>query len=552
MQSDIDIAHDVKLRPIVEVAADLGLEPKYLMPYGEFKAKVSVRKLGKLRGKGDGKLVLVTSMTPTPAGEGKTTTTVGLTQALQRMGVNAVLCIREPSLGPVMGIKGGAAGGGYSQVLPMEDINLYFTGDIPSVSAANNLLSAVIDNHIYQGNELKLDPTKVIWHRVTDMNDRSLRRIFIGLGESSGLAREDSYDITAASEVMAVLCLAETYGDLKERLGRVIVGYTFFGEPVTVKQLGVEGAMAALLRDAFNPNLVQTLEGGPAFVHGGPFANIAHGCNSVVATKLALKLADVVVTEAGFGADLGAEKFFDIKCRQAGLRPDAVVLVATVRALKHHGGASEYGSEDLKALEAGWPNLAKQIENVHCFKIPLVVAVNRFESDTDEEVELVMKLCEDLGVEVAVSEVHGKGGEGGLKLAEKVLAAAGKKNNFRFLYDDKKPIKEKVEAVAKKIYGAKDVSYTETALHYVKLLKEQGFSGLPICVSKTQKSLSDDPKLLGRPTGFTLSVDKVRVSAGAGFLVVTTGKVLKMPGLPKKPAAEGIDIDDDGVISGLF
>jgi len=528
------------------------LKPEDLMLYGKYKAKVSVKKLRELSGNRDGKLVLVTSMTPTPAGEGKTTTTVGLTQALRRKGVKAVMCIREPSLGPVMGIKGGAAGGGYSQVLPMEDINLFFTGDIPSVSAANNLLSAVIDNHIYQGNELKINPNKVTWHRVTDMNDRSLRRIFIGLGESSGIAREDSFDITAASEVMAVLCLAESYRDLRERLGRIIIGYTYFGEQVTVRQLGVQGAMAALLRDSFNPNLVQTMEGGPAFIHGGPFANIAHGCNSVVATKLALKLADVVVTEAGFGADLGAEKFFDIKCRQAGLKPDAAVLVATVRALKYHGGAADYKREDLKAVEAGWPNLEKQIENVRKFGVPLVVAVNRFSSDTDAEIKLVLRLCGGKGVEAAVSEVHARGGEGGLELADRVIDAAKRKSKFKFLYDEKKPIKEKIEVVAREIYGAKDVSYTETSGQYIELLNHQGFGGLPICVSKTQRSLSDDPKLLGRPVDFTLNVDKVKVSAGAGFLVVITGKVLKMPGLPKKPAAMGIDINDDGVISGLF
>ncbi len=552
MKSDIQLAHEVELKPVEAVAAQIGLSPDDILPYGRYKAKVPVHLMKKLSNKKEGKLILVTSMTPTPAGEGKTTTTVGLTQALRRKGLNAVLCIREPSLGPVMGIKGGAAGGGLSQVLPMEDINLYFTGDIPSVSAANNLLSAVIDNHIYQGNELKIDPTKIIWHRVTDMNDRSLRRIFIGLGESSGIAREDSYDITAASEVMAVLCLADSYADLKERLGRMVVGYTFFGDPVTVKQLGVEGAMAALLRDAFNPNLVQTMEGGPAFIHGGPFANIAHGCNSVVATKLALKLADYVVTEAGFGADLGAEKFFDIKCRQAGLKPAAVVLVATIRALKHHGGSADYDTEDRGALERGFPNLEKQMENVGKFGLPLVVALNRFESDPDSEVDYVLKRCRELGVEAAVSEVHGRGGGGGLELAEKVVAAADEGGDFKFIYDPSASIKSKIEAVASEVYGADGVSYTETASHYIRLLEEQGFSDLPICISKTQKSLSDDPALLGRPEGFTVTVNKVKVSAGAGFLVVMTGKVLTMPGLPKKPAAEKIDLDDAGIISGLF
>ncbi|MBD3388666.1 MAG: formate--tetrahydrofolate ligase [Candidatus Altiarchaeales archaeon] len=552
MKSDIEIAHSVDLRPVEEVAGDLGLEPDDLMAYGKFKAKLPVKLLERLKKNRDGKLVLVTSMTPTPPGEGKTTTTVGLTQALRKKDVNAVLCIREPSLGPVMGIKGGAAGGGYSQVLPMEDINLYFTGDIPAVSAANNLLSAVVDNHIFQGNELNINPNRVRWHRVTDMNDRSLRRIFVGLADSSGLAREDRYDITAASEVMAVLCLSESYHDLRERLARMVVGYTFFGDPVTVEQLKVQGAMAALLRDAFNPNLVQTMEGGPAIIHGGPFANIAHGCNSVVATKMALKLADVVVTEAGFGADLGAEKFFDIKCRQAGLKPDAVVLVATVRALKHHGGCSEYEMEDLLALEKGWPNLEKQIENVLKFNVPLVVAVNRFATDTDAEVDFVLGRCRDKKVDCALSEVHSMGGDGGLELAEAVLKASKSKSDFRFLYDPGKPIREKIEAISREIYGADGVTYTERALNEIRELEAQGLDKLPVCMSKTQKSLSDDSTLLGRPDGFKITVKKIHLSAGAGFIVVLTGKVMTMPGLPRRPAAEVIDIDDDGVISGLF
>jgi len=552
MKSDIEIAQSVNMRPIVDVAADLGLKADDLILYGKYKAKLPVKLFERLRSNRNGKLVLVTSMTPTPAGEGKTTTTVGLTQALRKKGVNAVLCIREPSLGPVFGVKGGAAGGGYSQVLPMEDINLYFTGDIPSVTAAHNLLSAMIDNHIFHGNELNINPTSVLWRRVTDMNDRSLRRIFIGLGDSSGLAREDGFDIAVASEVMAVLCLAENYRDLRERLGRMIVAYTFFGEPVTAAQLRAHGAMAALLRDAFNPNLVQTVEGGPALIHGGPFANIAHGCNSLIATKMALKLADVVVTEAGFGADLGAEKFLDIKCRQGNFRPNAVVLVATVRAVKHHGGAKDYGREDLEALERGWPNLEKQIENVLEFKVPLVVAVNRFSTDTDAEINTILGKCARMGVEAAVSDVHARGGAGGLELAEKVMAAANTWNNYRPLYDINEPIKQKVESVAKRIYGADGVNYTEAAEHDIKHLEELGLDKLPICISKTQKSLSDDPSLLGRPKGFKVTVTKVKVSAGAGFIVVMTGKVLTMPGLPKKPAAENITINDEGTISGLF
>jgi len=552
MTSDIDIAHSVKLKPIVDVASEIGLSPDDLILFGKHKAKVPVSILERLKDKPSGTLILVTSMTPTPAGEGKTTTTVGLTQALRRMGVNAVLCVREPSLGPVMGVKGGATGGGKSQVLPMEDINLFFTGDIPSVSAANNLLSAVIDNHIFQGNTLNINPNKVTWKRVTDMNDRSLRRIFIGLGEASGVAREDRYDITAASQVMAVLCLAESYRDLKERLNRMVVAYTFFGEPVTVKQLGVAGAMAALLRDAFNPNLVQTIEGGPAFIHGGPFANIAHGCNSVVATKMALKLADVVVTEAGFGADLGAEKFFDIKCRQAGLKPDAVVLVATLRALKYHGAAADYSKPDIKALERGWPNLEKQIENVKKFGLPLVVALNKFATDSQDELDYVLEHCKKMNVEIALSEVHAKGGEGGLELAKKVQQAAKGKSDFRFLYSLDSAITDKIETIVREIYGADGVAYTETAKQDIKNLELQGCGKLPICMSKTQKSLSDDPKLIGRPHGFKITVNKVRVSAGAGFIVAFTGKVVTMPGLPKKPAAENIDITDDGVITGLF
>jgi formate--tetrahydrofolate ligase len=552
VKSDIEIAQEAKMRPIVDVAAELGLSEDDLILYGRYKAKVPVGLLARLKDRPDGRLVLVTAMSPTPAGEGKTTTTVGLTQALRRMGKKAVLCVREPSLGPVFGVKGGAAGGGYSQVLPMEDINLFFTGDIPAVTAANNLLSAVIDNHIFQGNGLNINPNKVLWRRVADMNDRSLRRIFIGIAEKSGEPREDGFDITAASEVMAVMCLAESYRDLRGRLGRMVAAVTFFGDPVRASQLKVHGSMAALLRDAFNPNFVQTLEGGPAFVHGGPFANIAHGCNSVVATKMALKLADIVVTEAGFGADLGAEKFFDIKCSQAGLKPDAAVLVATVRAVKHHGGAKEYGREDLAALERGWPNLEKQIENVRKFGIPPVVAINRFGTDTQAEIDYLLERCRRVGVEAAVSEVHEKGGEGGARLASLVVEALGKRSDFKPLYHPGEPISEKIEKIARDIYGADGVSYTESALHDIHLLEQQGFDRMPVCMSKTQKSLSDDESVLGRPSGFKITVRKVRVSAGAGFLVAMCGKVVTMPGLPKKPAAENIDIDDAGVIHGLF
>jgi formate--tetrahydrofolate ligase len=552
MKSDIDIAQSVRLRHITEVATELGLSPDDLLLYGRHKAKIPIKTLERLKDRKTGKLVLVTSMNPTPAGEGKTTTTVGLSQALRLNGVKAVPCVREPSLGPVFGVKGGAAGGGYSQVLPMEDINLFFTGDIPAVTAANNLLSAIIDNHIFQGNELNINPNKVLWKRVTDMNDRSLRRIFIGLADKSGEPREDEFYIAAASEVMAILCLAESYRDLKERLSRVVAAVTFFGKPVTAGQLKVHGSMAALLRDAFNPNIVQTLEGGPAFIHGGPFANIAHGCNSVVATRMALKLADVVVTEAGFGADLGAEKFFDIKCAQAGIRPDAAVIVATVRAIKHHGGAKDLKTEDLKALELGWPNLQKQMENVLLFGLPLVVAINRFETDTKAELDLIQRKCSQMGVSSALSEVHEKGGKGGLQLAEAVMEALKKPSNFKPLYSLEDQIKKKIEAIATKIYGADGVSYTEAALHDIQLLEEQGFKNLPICMSKTQKSLSDDETLLGRPKDFKITIRKVRVSAGAGFVVAICGKIVTMPGLPKRPAAENIDLDDEGIIHGLF
>jgi formate--tetrahydrofolate ligase len=552
MKSDIDIAGGVKLRPITEIASKLGLSERDLMLYGRYKAKVDVSILERLKDRPDGRLVLVTSMTPTRAGEGKSTTTIGLTQAFSRLGRKATLCIREPSLGPCMGVKGGATGGGFSQVLPMEDVNLHFTGDIPAVSAAHNMLSAVIDNHIYHGNELNINPTAVLWRRVIDMNDRALRRVFIGIGDATGIAREDGFDISASSEVMAVLCLAESYRDLKHRLGGMVVAYTFYGKPVTVKQLKVEGAMAALLKYAFNPNLVQTNEGVPAFVHGGPFANIAHGCNSVVATKIALKLSDIVVTEAGFGSELGAEKFFNIVCRTAGFKPSGVVLVATVRALKHHGGLVEYDKPDVNAVERGWPNLEKHIQNVRKYGLPLVVALNRFATDSREEIDFILKKCGEVGVPVAVSEVFARGGEGGVELAEKVLKEMESKSKFKFIYDVNSPIKKKINAICTKMYGADGVEYTESAEHDIRLMGELGFSRLPVCMSKTQKSLSDDDKLLGRPSGFKITVHKVKASVGAGFLVAIAGRLIAMPGLPNKPAAEGIDIDDEGRISGLF
>ncbi|MFC2163059.1 formate--tetrahydrofolate ligase [Candidatus Altiarchaeota archaeon] len=552
MRSDIEIAAKAKVSPITEIAGKLGLAKDELMLYGEYKAKVRVSVMDRLKDNPSGMLILVTSMTPTRAGEGKSTTTIGLAQAFAKIGKKVTLCIREPSLGPCMGVKGGATGGGYSQVLPMEDINLHFTGDIPAVSAAHNMVSAVIDNHIFHGNKLHINPSAVFWRRVVDMNDRALRRIFLGIGDSTGLAREDGFDISASSEVMAILCLAESYSDLKERLSRIVVANTFFGEPVTVKQLGVAGAMAALLKYAFNPNIVQTIEGVPAFVHGGPFANIAHGCNSVMATKMALKLSDIVVTEAGFGSDLGAEKFFNIKCRSAKIEPDAVVMVATIRALKHHGGAKDYGEEDLTAVQAGWPNLEKHIENILAYGVPLIVAINRFEGDTDKEIQIIMDECERMGVPVALSDVFRHGGDGGIELAEKILEEARHGGSFTFLYDVGKPIKEKIERICMKMYGADGVEYNDSAKHDIQLMQEMGFDKLPVCMSKTQKSFSDNPTFLCRPTGFKITVKRVKASAGAGFIVAMAGKVIAMPGLPEKPAAEGIDIDDEGRISGLF
>ena len=555
LKSDIEIAQEARPLPITAIAEACGVDEAYLEQYGRYKAKIDNRFL-KETARPDGRLVLVTAITPTPAGEGKTTTTVGLADGLRKIGKNAVVALREPSLGPVFGIKGGAAGGGYAQVVPMEDINLHFTGDFHAIGAANNLLAAMLDNHIQQGNALGIDPKQITWRRCVDMNDRQLRNIVDGLGgRMQGVPREDGFDITVASEVMAVLCLASDIPDLKARLGRIIVGYTYAGAPVTAHDLKAEGAMAALLKDALKPNLVQTLEHTPALIHGGPFANIAHGCNSVTATRMALKLGDYAITEAGFGADLGAEKFLDIKCLMAGLKPDAVVLVATVRALKHHGGAAkaDLGREDLAALERGLPNLLKHVENItKVFGLPAVVAINRFVQDTDAELNLIRAKCKELGVNVAMSEVWGKGGAGGLELAEEVLRLCEQPHDFQFSYELNQPIKAKIEAIVKKVYGGEAVTYSNDANKAIAKLEELGYGDLPICMAKTQYSLSDDPEKLGRPEGFTVSVSKVKVSAGAGFIVVQTGDIMTMPGLPKVPAAERIDIDADGVITGLF
>lgn len=556
-KSDIEIAQETKLEHIRDIAAKVGLTEDDFEYYGRYKAKLDYNLLYKLADRKDGKLILTTAINPTPAGEGKTTTTVGLGDALTKLGKKTMIALREPSLGPVFGVKGGAAGGGYAQVVPMEDINLHFTGDFHAIGAANNLLAAMIDNHIYQGNELNIDPRRVTWRRCVDMNDRQLRFVVNGLGgRTNGMPREDGYDITVASEIMAVFCLAKDLSDLKQRLARIIVGYTFDGKPVTAGDLKAEGAMTALLKDAFKPNLVQTLEGTPAFVHGGPFANIAHGCNSVVATKLALKLADYVVTEAGFGADLGAEKFIDIKCRAAGLKPDAVVIVATIRALKYNGGVAkeDLNQENLEALKAGLPNLLKHVENItEKFGIPAVVAINKFPADTDAEIELVESECKRLGVNVVLSEVWAKGGEGGLDLGREVLRLIDEgENNFRFVYDLDMGIAEKIEAIAKEIYGADGVDFTAAARKEIQNLESLGYRDVPVCMAKTQYSLSDDPKLLGRPQGFNITVRNVRISAGAGFVVALTGEIMTMPGLPKRPAAEKIDVDDKGRIHGLF
>ncbi len=554
MKTDIEIAQSANMLPIDQVAARAGIDGDLLEHYGRVKAKIDT---GPLRDRPrKGRLILVTAINPTPAGEGKTTTSVGLADALSKLGKNVLLCLREPSLGPVFGVKGGAAGGGYAQVVPMEDINLHFTGDFHAIGAANNLLAAMLDNHIQQGNELGIDVKKITWRRCVDMNDRQLRNIVDGLGgRMQGVPREDGFDITVASEIMAVLCLASGLKDLKERLGRIIVGYTYDGRPVTAADLKAQGAMAALLKDAIKPNLVQTLENTPALVHGGPFANIAHGCNSVSATDTALKLADYVVTEAGFGADLGAEKFLDIKCRAAGMDPSAVVVVATVKALKYNGGVPKgsLGAENLDALEKGLPNLLKHVENItQVYGLPCVVAINRFVNDTDAELALIADKCRALGVNVALSEVWGRGGEGGVALAEEVLRLCGQPHDFRFAYELDRPLRDKIETIVKRVYGGAGVSYSSAAATELDRLEAMGFGSLPVCMAKTQYSLSDDPAKLGRPEGFTVTVSKVKVSAGAGFVVVQTGDIMTMPGLPKVPAAEKIDVDENGVISGLF
>ena len=555
-KSDIMIAQECEKQPILKIATKAGIEEKYLEQYGNYKAKIDLSLLRDLADRPDGKLILVTAITPTPAGEGKTTTSVGLTDGLRKLGKNAMVALREPSLGPVFGVKGGAAGGGYAQVVPMEDINLHFTGDFHAIGAANNLLAAMLDNHIQQGNSLGIDPKQITWKRAVDMNDRQLRHIVDGLGgKVQGMPREDGFEITVASEVMAVLCLSSSITDLKARLGRIIVGYTYAGKPVTAHDLKAEGAMAALLKDALKPNLVQTLEGTPAFIHGGPFANIAHGCNSVMATRLALKLADYTVTEAGFAADLGAEKFVDIKCRMAGLTPSAVVIVATVRALKYHGGVAkaDLNAENLEALEKGLPNLLQHVDNVkNVYGVPCVVAINAFPTDTQAELDLVAAKCKELGVNVALSEVWAKGGEGGKALAEEVVRLCEEENHFGFVYDLEQPILSKITAIAQRIYHAKDVDFLPAAKKKAQLLTDLGFDHLPICMAKTQYSFSDDPKLLGAPQGFTLTVTDLKVCSGAGFIVAYTGDIMTMPGLPKVPAAEKIDVDENGVISGLF
>ena len=556
MKTDIQIAQEAKLDPIVEVAKKLDISVDELEFYGKYKAKISDEYMEKISKNPDGKLVLVTAINPTPAGEGKTTTSVGLGQAFGKLGKKAVIALREPSLGPCFGIKGGAAGGGYAQVVPMEDLNLHFTGDFHAITSANNLLAAILDNHIQQGNELGIDTRAVVWKRCLDMNDRVLRNVVVGLGaKTDGTVREDHFVITVASEIMAVLCLADDMKDLKERLGRMVVAYNYQGEPVTAADLQAVGAMAALLKDALKPNLIQTLEHTPALVHGGPFANIAHGCNSVRATKTALKMADYVITEAGFGADLGAEKFFDIKCRMSGLKPDAVVLVATVRALKYNGGVAkaDLNTENLDALEKGIVNLEKHIENIQKYGVPVVVTLNSFVSDTEAEISFVKNFCEERGCEFAISEVWEKGGEGGIALAEKVLSTLeNKESHFKLIYEDTCTLKEKIEAVSKEIYGADGVDYSSAAEKQLAQLEALGFGNLPVCMAKTQYSLSDDPTLLGRPENFTMHVREVYVSAGAGFVVVLTGTVMTMPGLPKKPAAFSIDVNEEGIITGLF
>ena len=555
-KSDIQIAQECEKKQITEIAEAAGIDEKYLEQYGKYKAKVDYSLLRDKKDEPDGKLILVTAITPTPAGEGKTTTSVGLADGLRKIGKNAIAALREPSLGPVFGIKGGAAGGGHAQVVPMEDINLHFTGDFHAIGAANNLLAAMLDNHIQQGNDLSIDPKQITWKRAVDMNDRQLRHIVDGLGgRTQGVPREDGFDITVASEVMAVLCLASDISDLKERLARIIVAYAYDGKPVTAKDLRAEGAMAALLKDALKPNLVQTIEGTPAFIHGGPFANIAHGCNSVTATKMAMNLADYTVTEAGFAADLGAEKFFDIKCRIAGLKPDAVVIVATVRALKYHGGVAknDLNEENLDALTKGLPNLLQHVSNIKdVFGLPCVVAINAFPTDTEEELTLVEEKCRQMGVNVVLSEVWAKGGEGGAALAEEVVRLCQIPGDFRQSYDLSLSVEEKLNAICKRVYHADGAVLTDNAKKQAKKLKDLGFGNLPICVAKTQYSFSDDPSKLGAPSGFTVTVRNLKVSAGAGFIVALTGDIMTMPGLPKVPAAEKIDVDSDGRITGLF
>ncbi len=556
MKTDIEIAQECKKENILNIAKKVDIPEEYIELYGNYKAKIDFKLLKELQNKKDGKLVLVTAINPTPAGEGKTTTTIGLADGLRKIGKKSVVALREPSLGPVFGIKGGAAGGGYAQVVPMEDINLHFTGDFHAIGAANNLLAAMLDNHIQQGNSLNIDPRRIVWRRCVDMNDRQLRNIVDGLGNrSDGTPRQDGFDITVASEVMAVLCLSSDIIDLKNRLSKIIVAYTYDNKPVTAGDLKAQGAMTALLKDALKPNLVQTLEGTPCFIHGGPFANIAHGCNSVSATKLAMKLGDYAITEAGFGADLGAEKFLDIKCRMANLKPDAVVVVATVRALKHHGGVKkeDLNIENLDALEKGLPNLLQHVSNItNVYKLPCVVAINAFPTDSKAELDLVERKCKELGVNVALSEVWAKGGQGGIELAKQVVELCDKENNFTFAYEDNLSIKEKMDAIATKIYHADGVDLVGNANKQLKQLEELGFSNMPICMAKTQYSFSDDQNKLGAPSNFRISVRNLKVAAGAGFIVALTGEIMTMPGLPKVPAAENIDVDENGVIKGLF
>lgn len=556
MKSDIQIAQESQLKDIREIASEIGIKEEFLELYGVHKAKIDYNLLKELGEKDNGKLILVTAITPTPAGEGKTTTTVGLSDSLRKIGKKSFVALREPSLGPVFGVKGGAAGGGYAQVVPMEDINLHFTGDIHAVGTANNLLAAIIDNHIYQGNALRIDGRKITWRRCMDMNDRQLRYITDGLGgRTNGVPREDNFDITVASEVMAVLCLSQDIQDLKTRLSKMVIGYSYEDEAITVAQLKAEGAMAAILKDALKPNLVQTLEHTPAFIHGGPFANIAHGCNSIMATEMALKLADYVVTEAGFGADLGAEKFLDIKCRMAGLKPDAVVIVATVRALKHHGGSqkADWGTENLDALEKGLPNLLQHVENINKgFGLPVVVAINRFPTDTEAELRLVAEKCRAHNVNVALSEVWEKGGNGGIDLANEVVRLCNQESKLSFVYDVDQSIEEKIRSIAQKIYRAKDITILPPAVKQLEQLNKLGYDNLPICMAKTQYSFSDDPSLKGTPRDFIVTIKNLKVSAGAGFIVALTGDIMTMPGLPKVPAAQEIDVDEKGKIKGLF